>query len=35
METEKDKYELIYCPEDNEYRVYWDICDKLLYRSFL
>ena len=23
------RYEAIYCPEDNEYRVYCNICDKL------
>ena len=22
-------YEVIYCPEDHEYRVYCEICDKL------
>ena len=27
MDTEK--YEVIYCPEYGEYRIYCDICDKL------
>ena len=26
---DSDKYEVIYCPEDNEDRVYCKICDKL------
>ena len=26
---DSDKYEVIYCPEDDEYRVYCNICDKL------
>ena len=26
-----DKYEVIYCPEDDENRVYCNICDKLCY----
>ena len=26
---DSDYYELIYCPEDGEYRVYCEICDKL------
>ena len=27
-------YEVIYCPEDDEYRVYCDICDKLSIEGF-
>ena len=26
---DSDKNEVIYCPEDDEYRVYCNICDKL------
>ena len=26
---DSDKYEVIYCPEDDEYKVYCEICDKL------
>ena len=26
---DSENYEVIYCPEDDEYRVYCDICDKL------
>ena len=26
---DSDNYEDIYCPEDDEYRLYCDICDKL------
>ena len=26
---DSDKYEVIHCPEDDEYRVYCDVCDKL------
>ena len=29
-----DKYEVIYCPEDNEYRVYCKICDQLCIERF-
>ena len=25
----ENNYEVIYCPEDDEYRVYCDVCDKL------
>ena len=25
---ESENYEVIYCPEDDEYRVYCDICDQ-------
>ena len=25
---ESENYEVIYCPEDDEYRVYCDVCDK-------
>ena len=26
---DSETYEVIYCPEDDEYRVYCDVCDKL------
>ena len=26
---DSDNYEFTYCPEDDEYRVYCNICDKL------
>ena len=29
MSSESDNYEVIYCADDNEYRVYCQICDKL------
>ena len=29
MDSDDNNYEVIYCPEDNEYRVYSDKCDKL------
>ena len=29
-----DNYEVIYCPEDNEYTVYCKICDKLCIERF-
>ena len=29
MDSENDNYEVIYCPEDDEYRVYCNIYDKL------
>ena len=29
-----DNYEVIYCPEDDEYRVYCDVCDKLCVQQF-
>ena len=29
LESENNNYEAIYCPEDDEYRVHCDICDKL------
>ena len=28
MNSDTDKYEVLYCFEDDEYRVYCDICDK-------
>ena len=31
---ESDNYEVIYCLEDDEYRVYCDICDKLCIERF-
>ena len=29
-----ENYEVIYCPEDNEYRVYCDVCDSLCIERF-
>ena len=29
MVTDNSNYEVIYCPEDDEYRVYCDLCDNL------
>ena len=29
MDSENIYYEVIYCPEDNEYRIYCNISDKL------
>ena len=29
-----DNYEVIYCPEDDEYRVYCHICDNLCLERF-
>ena len=29
MDSENDNFEVIYCPEDGEYRVYCNVCDKL------
>ena len=26
---DSDKYEVTYCPEDDDYRVYCDVCGKL------
>ena len=26
---DSNNYEVIYCPEDDEYRVYCEVCDKL------
>ena len=31
---DSDNYEVIYCPEDDEYRVYCDVCDKLCIERF-
>ena len=33
MDSESNIYEVIYCVEDNEYRVYSEICDKLCIES--
>ena len=34
-----ENYEVIYCPEDDEYRVFCEVCDKLcierLYKNHL
>ena len=29
MNSESDNYEVIYCANDDEFRVYCEICDKL------
>ena len=34
MESDNNNYEVIYCPEFDEYRVYCDICDKLCKERF-
>ena len=34
MNSESDNYEVIYCEDDGEYRVYCDICDKLCIELF-
>ena len=31
---DSDNYEVIHCPEDDEYRVYCNICDKLCIERF-
>ena len=31
---DRDNYEVIYCPEDDEYRVYCNICKKLCTERF-
>ena len=34
MNTESDKYEVLFCADDAEFRVYCDICDKLCIERF-
>ena len=34
MDSESDKYEVIYCADDEEYKVYCTICDKLCKEQF-
>ena len=34
MDSDNKIYEVIYCPEDDEYRVYCKICDKLCIERF-
>ena len=29
MDSNNNNYEVIYCPEDDEFRVYCEICDKV------
>ena len=29
MNSESGKYKVIFCADDNEYRVYCDVCDKI------
>ena len=31
---DRENYEVIYCPEDNEYRVYCEVCDNLCIERF-
>ena len=31
---DSENYEVIYCPEDDENRVYCDVCDKLCIQRF-
>ena len=31
---DSENYEVIFCPEDDEYRVFCDICDKLCIQRF-
>ena len=31
---DSDNYEVIYCPESDEYRIHCDICDKLCIERF-
>ena len=35
MNSESDYYEVLYCSEDDECRVYCDICDKLCMNDFI
>ena len=34
MDSDNKNYEVINCPEDDEYRVYCDFCDKLCIERF-
>ena len=34
MDIESDNYEVIYCADDDEYRVYCDNCDNLCMERF-
>ena len=34
MVRDDNNYEVIYCPEDDEYRKYCDICDKICLERF-
>ena len=34
MDSDNDNYEVIYCPEDDENRVYCNICNKLCIQRF-
>ena len=34
MDSENVIYDVIYCADDDEYRVYCDICDKLCIERF-
>ena len=34
MDCDKNNYEVVYCPEYDEYRTYCDICDNLFIEQF-
>ena len=34
MDSDNINYGVIYCPEDEEYRVYCDVCDNLCIERF-
>ena len=34
MDSDNNNYEVIYCLEDDVYRVYWEICDNLCIERF-
>ena len=34
MNSKSDNFEVIYCEDDDEYRVYCEICDKLCIERF-
>ena len=34
MNSDNNNYEVTYCPEDDEYRVYCNICDKLCFKKY-
>ena len=34
MNTASDNYEVIYCPDDDKFRAYREICDKLCIEKF-
>ena len=34
MDSDNENYEVIYCPEGDEHRVFCNICDKLCIKRF-